>query len=102
MADYSGTDYQKLTSAITAANAISGLTIIYIPAGTYTFSQTVNITTASNDGIIFLGAGSGSTVLSFSVAASATCINVAGGTSGSTMSVTADGGEVHANETTPG
>jgi len=89
--DYTvGTEYQKICDAIDDANALSGSTIIYFPPGTYTVAHTVTITSASNDGMIFMGASSGTSILSFAIHPDVACFNVTGAATGAVLEADAD------------
>lgn len=89
--DYTGSDYDKIVNAITEANSLPGTTIIYFPTGTYTVDNTVSITNVKDDGIIFQGDGSESSLLVFDgLDADNHCINTYGSYDGSAMFVTQD------------
>ncbi|NIV13687.1 MAG: hypothetical protein GWN62_21125 [Aliifodinibius sp.] len=59
--DFTGSYDARIQAAINAANNLTGVTIIYFPAGNYIFQQTIIL--SSN--IIIQGAGSVSTVFEF-------------------------------------
>lgn len=59
--DFTGSNDARIQAAIDAANNLTGITIIYFPAGNYVFQQTINL--SSN--IIIQGEGSESTFFQF-------------------------------------
>ncbi len=69
-----GANNAALAAAITALNKKAG--VIYFPAGAYTFTSAISI---NADSILFLGAGSGSTRLVFSMNGALNhCFNING------------------------
>ncbi|GEM_PF-5481435 len=59
--DFTGSDDARIVAAIDSANNLTGITIIYFPAGNYIFQQTINL--SSN--IIIQGEGSELTFFKF-------------------------------------
>lgn len=89
IADYSGSAYQKFMSAISAANNLPGATLIYIPAGTYTINQTINLSNVETSGIIFQGEGSANTEIVFDgLSSGADCFQIFGTEASIEMDVT--------------
>ena len=49
--DYKGSDDEKIVQALKDAKRLSGITIIYFPAGIYSFSKPINLNT-KHSGIV--------------------------------------------------
>ncbi len=76
-------------SAISAANNLPGATLIYIPAGTYTINQTINLSNVKTSGIIFQGEGSANTEIVFDgLSSGADCFQIFGTEGSIEMDVT--------------
>ncbi|APF19123.1 hypothetical protein Calab_3452 [Caldithrix abyssi DSM 13497] len=69
----------EIKNAIKDAENANGVSIIYFPAGSYTFNNTISINVDSNDSnIIFQGDGSDKTILNFYVGKNNYCFKIYG------------------------
>jgi hypothetical protein len=73
ISDYSGTDFEKITAALDDASE-DGITMIYFPAGDYSFDNTINL----KSNIVLMGEGEGITRFYFPIDQCSHCINITG------------------------
>lgn len=85
-------DHSAIMDAINAAQATTGLTVVYFPSGTYNVNSTISLSRTGSDvgysEIVLQGAGSDWTILQFTVGSTNDCINVYGVESGDEYGLT--------------
>lgn len=72
--NYTGTDDENIEDALLDASGLSGITIIYYPSGTYTFYNTINL--SSN--VVIQGESQDETTFNFIIDKCNSCIVISG------------------------
>lgn len=75
--NYKGTDDDKMAQALADVKRLSGITSIYFPADTFTFTKQIELNPGHSN-VVFQGAGADSTILKFTHDKCAHCFFIKG------------------------